>query len=564
MTRRVLRKTLVVLGSLALAACDGDIFSPSPGSPGSPGQPGSGDPSTAVTMAPLVWLPQRVRRLSNRELDNAVADLLGTSTKISTLLPKDLRQSGYTSNVDQRVDETYGGQLQGAVDSLAQEAVTQRLSTLVGCSSASDPRGCATTFIGSFGARAFRRPLTDDDRNGLLAVYDVASGDLDPDGGAIGTFADGIAAVISAVLQSGSFLYVTELGQGTGALVDLDPYETASALSFLIAAAPPDAQLLQAAAQDALRTPDQREAAARRLAASNPHAPPQLTRIIKEWLGLDQLSAIDRVSTVSQSFSTLSPWFDAETDAFVEDVIAHGDGTLATLLTADFTMADADLAGFYGVPHSGSAGAWVQTSVPAPRRGILTQPNFSSTYASSSPAGSSPVKRGKAVLNQLLCRNLQLPVDPALAMQAAIPPPPNPNETTRQRFEEHATNPACASCHVQLDGIGFGFENFDQVGSFRSTENGQPIDASGQLIGTDVDGPFDDATGLTQRLAQSEQVRRCFARNVFRFASAQTSDGTEAQYLDVWSAMDATKRPQLEELLIGYVRSDMFMKRRPQ
>jgi hypothetical protein len=174
------------------------------------------------------------------------------------------------------------------------------------------------------------------------------------------------------------------------------------------------------------------------------------------------------------------------------------------------------------------------------------------------------VKRGKAVLNQLLCVNIQFPTDPNVAMKAAVPPPVDPNGTTRQRFEQHSTDPECSGCHKTLDGIGFGFENFDQVGHFRATENGHPIDASGALIGSDVDGPFANATELVGRLASSEQVRRCFAKNFFRFVSAQTSDDTEAHYLDVWGSMPAAARSQIVELMVGFIRSDMFMKRRPQ
>jgi hypothetical protein len=160
--------------------------------------------------------------------------------------------------------------------------------------------------------------------------------------------------------------------------------------------------------------------------------------------------------------------------------------------------------------------------------------------------------------------NIQFPTDPNVAMQAAVPPPVNPNQTTRQRFEEHSTNPACSGCHKMLDGVGFGFESFDQIGKFRATENGHPIDASGALTGTDVDGPFANAAELATRLASSEQVRRCFAKNFFRFASGQTSDATETQYLGIWQSMPANARSQIVELMVGFIRSDMFIKRRAQ
>jgi hypothetical protein len=552
-------RILLSVGAIALSACVGTI-----GDGNDAAKAGDPAPPGVDTTALSGWLPARVRRLSNRELDNSVKDLLGTTTVVSTMLAPDTRQSGFTLNAAQRVDATYGGQLKSAADQLSQEAVTQRLGTLVTCTYATDPRGCATKFIDGFAARAFRRPLTDDERTGLLAVYDTAAGGTNPSGGTIGAFPDGIKAIISAVLQSGSFLYVTELGRGNAsALLELDPYETASQLSYVVAAAPPDAALIAAAAQDALRTPEQREAHARRLLATSPHATEQLARLVKEWVGLDQLANIDRTSTVADTFATLSPLFDQETDAFVGEVTAHGDGTLGALLTADFTMVNAKLAAFYGVPYGGTTG-WARASLTSTaRRGLLSQANFLSTYASNAPPGSSPVKRGKEVLTQLLCQNIQFPTDPNVAMKAAVTPPADPHRTTRQRFEQHGTDPACSGCHKVLDGIGFGFENYDQIGKFRSTENGQPVDPSGTLLASDVDGPFANAAELASRLASSEQVRTCFAKNFFRFASGQTTDPTEAHYLDAWKSMPAGARTQLTELMVGFIRSDLFMKRSP-
>ena len=549
-----MREMIVVLslGALGLGACVGRI-----------GDREEGTSGTTPRDATSVWLPARVRRLSNRELDNSVKDLLGTTSNLSAQFPPDTRQSGFTLNAAQRVDGTYAGQLNDAADAIAEEAVTERLSTLVPCAGSGDPRACAGTFIDGFATRAFRRPVVDEERAGLLAVYDTAAGGTNAEGGTIGTFADGIQAVIRAVLESGSFLYVTELGRGkVGELLELDPYETASQLSYLVAAAPPDSALLEAASQDALRTPAQRDAQARRLLASSPHAAQQLARFVKEWLRLDQLAEIDRTSTVADPFATLSPLFDAETDAFVGEVAVHGDGTLGTLLTADFTMVNDELASFYGVPYGAKTG-WARASLASTaRRGLLSQSNFLSTYASNAPPGSSPVKRGKVVLNQLLCLSIEFPTDPNVAMKAAVPPPVDPKATTRERFDQHATDPACSGCHKMLDGVGFAFENFDQIGKFRSTENGKPVDASGELEGSDVDGPYADAAELVGRLASSEQVRRCFARNFFRFASAQTSDDTETEYLDGWAAMPADARTQMAELVVGYVRSDLFMKRR--
>jgi hypothetical protein len=228
-------------------------------------------------------------------------------------------------------------------------------------------------------------------------------------------------------------------------------------------------------------------------------------------------------------------------------------------------MVNPTLAAFYGV--SGGAGTGYSrvslNTAASPRRGLLTQANFLATYVSNDTPIGRPVKRGKTLLNQVLCLAVQFPTDPNLAAKAMKPPAPSPNATTRQLAVQHSTEPACAGCHAIIDPMGFAFENFDAIGNYRTTENGRPIDASGTLRGTDVDGrPFSSAGEMVALLGQSDQVRRCFATNFFRFASAQSSDGTEAQYLDLWRALPADARTQIVQLLVAYVRSDMFVKRR--
>src|SRR5206468_12463271 len=124
-----------------------------------------------------------------------------------------------------------------------------------------------------------------------------------------------------------------------------------------------------------------------------------------------------------------------------------------------------------------------------PRRGLLAQAAYFSTYAHDTYT--SPVKRGVTVIRKLFCQNLQVPTG-ELGVKAMTPLPQDPDLTTRQRFASHSTDPACSSCHTRIDSIGFAFEEFDQVGRTRAMENGHPIDATGTLMGTDVDGPYTD------------------------------------------------------------------------
>ena len=143
--------------------------------------------------------------------------------------------------------------------------------------------------------------------------------------------------------------------------------------------------------------------------------------------------------------------------------------------------------------------------------------------ATSKPNMTSPVHRGIFVREQLLCT--ALPPPPADAMVVA--PDPDPNLTTRQLFEAHTEDPACAGCHKLIDPLGHGFEHFDEVGHWRETQNGHPVDAEGDVIGTtDMNGPFYGVAELARRMAESEMVHRCVTTQLFRYAAGRgESDG---------------------------------------
>ena len=136
-----------------------------------------------------------------------------------------------------------------------------------------------------------------------------------------------------------------------------------------------------------------------------------------------------------------------------------------------------------------------------------------------------------------------------------------PDATTREQVEAHTSDPACASCHVKMDYIGFGFEHFDAIGQYRFVENGSPIDASGELTETDVDGFFTGAPELADKLVDSQQVRSCVSRQWMTYAlgrELQTEDGCSMS--EAYAAMH--KPNNLRELLLAIVMSNSFRHRR--
>jgi hypothetical protein len=205
----------------------------------------------------------------------------------------------------------------------------------------------------------------------------------------------------------------------------------------------------------------------------------------------------------------------------VGQVLVQGDGKLGTLMTAPYTFAEASVAPLYGAALPDLNGKLALD--PTQRAGLLTQAGV--LFAHSHAEQTSPVLRGKWVREVLLCQKVP---DPPANVKAT-PPEPVPGQSTRERFSAHRNDPSCSSCHVLLDDIGFGFEGHDEAGRYRTVEaNGSSVITTGNLVGTDVDGPFEGVPALATKLAQSKQPSACFATQTFRYALGRTGGAGEA------------------------------------
>ncbi|MGB1017146.1 MAG: DUF1588 domain-containing protein, partial [Nannocystaceae bacterium] len=247
----------------------------------------------------------------------------------------------------------------------------------------------------------------------------------------------------------------------------------------------------------------------------------------------------------------------AETELFAERVTFDEGGGLRALLTASYLWTDPELATLYGVVAQETA-TDEPTRVeldPTQRAGILTQLSVLAGHATASE--SSPIRRGKLVREQLLCE----PLNPPPPTADISLPAPDPDATTRERFAQHTADPTCAGCHTQIDPIGFGLENYDALGRYRSEENGFAIDASGEVVGSDIEGGFVGAIELAHQLAESEQVRRCVARQWYRYALGRAEDLEVDFDRETLEALDATwvaAELDLQALLVALVTSDAF------
>jgi hypothetical protein len=170
----------------------------------------------------------------------------------------------------------------------------------------------------------------------------------------------------------------------------------------------------------------------------------------------------------------------------------------------------------------------------------------------------SPTLRGKLVRTRLFCQPLP-PPPPDVTTNI----PTTGEKSTREWVEERLDNPNCAGCHSLMDPIGLGFEQFDAVGGCRTEELGEPVDATGSLVGTDVDGEFVGAAGLAEKLVESELVGECVAQQWFEFGFGRVPTSDDACTRDHVTEWFAESDHDFVELMVAIATSDAFRTRRP-
>jgi hypothetical protein len=493
-----------------------------------------------------------IRRLTAFEYDNTVEDLLGDTSKPGQDFPEE-GASGFDNNADvASVARLHAEKYMRAAEDVAARA-TEDLVGLLGCDPAADEAGCVQSWVESFGARVWRRPLAADEVAAMTDLFAGARAGLD--GQPANDVRESVSLVLQAFLQSPHFLYRVEFGvPGDGEVVVLDDYEMASRLSYFMWASMPDDELFAVAAAGELHTREQVEAQARRM-LDHPRARAMVLHFHEQWLDYADIDSITKDPAVFPDYTAeLAAAQRLEIDTFIDHVVWEGEGTLQALLAAPYTFVDDALASYYGLVPPGGTG--MQQVTPADRdvAGVVTQGAILAVHAK--PGETHPIQRGLFVREQLLCTIPPPPPDDV----DINPPPVDPNATTRERYEQHRTDPVCAGCHVLMDPIGFGLENFDGTGRWRTLENGLDIDASGELAGTDVDANFVGAKELADLLASSSMVADCTTTQWFRYAYGRT----ENPDVDACTIEDLRTRfsgadHEITELLVALTQTDAFM-----
>lgn len=447
----------------------------------------------------------RWRRLTAAQYANSVERLLGTRPDVSAFVadtaPGDSPFPANAGIAPQAIDIDIYWQTAVA---LANE-VTAEPTTLLGCEPADD--GCVDDFIDRFGEDAFRRPLSDTQRAALRGLYDQGAED---------GVQRGLQMVIEAVLQSPNFLYIVEFGGDPrpDGLRELDGYELAARLSFLLTDTTPGRELLADA--ESLHDPDVLLQHTQRLMQS----PAFLDALVDAHLHLTHISRIDTVSRADLEFDQeLRDSMKTEARSFLAEVLST-EGTVASLFVTPLAFPDERLAAdIYGFGGDGQA----MTVEDGSRVGLLTLPAF---LASSPPIESDfePVYRGNAVRARLLCDTLPPPtVDTNFPDAGDLSP--------RERLRQHQEDPSCSGCHVLMDNIGFGLLNYDDLGRYSEADAFGDIDAAGYVL-ADGEVGFEDAAGMGQVLAELPQVRECMATQLFRLATARDPDDADDRSLD--------------------------------
>ena len=276
------------------------------------------------------------------------------------------------------------------------------------------------------------------------------------------------------------------------------------------------------------------------------------------------LSGVERIAKNPQQFPeftrAIPSLLKQESQRFLDYVIWEGAGDLGTILTAKFSFMNAELARYYGVdgrPDAPTGTAFERIDLdPARTAGLLTQGGLMATLTPGTQTN--PVLRGLFVRKKLLCAPPP-PPPPALMVKE---PEPDPSLTTRERFKAHASDP-CYVCHKMLDPIGFTFEHYDPIGRWRDTDNGKPVDTTGQIVGTDVAGPVNDAVELAGRLAQSRDVEKCMVGQWMTFSYGRSETTEDACNRAALERAFAESGGRIQDLLVAITQTDAFLYRQP-
>jgi hypothetical protein len=371
-------------------------------------------------------------------------------------------------------------------------------------------------------------------------------------------FATAVALGLQAALVSPHFLFRIELDPAPNdplVVRELNDFELATRLSYFLWSSMPDEELFGLCRTQSLRQRDNLDAQVRRMLADGKSAA-LVENFAGQWLQLRNLkTAAPDKGTYPQFEPALGEAMRRETELFFTAVVKE-DRSVLDFLDADFTFVNERLARHYGIADVKGEEFRKVPIDREQRGGVLLQASV--LTVTSNPTRTSPVKRGKWVLENLL--GAPPPAPPADVPPLAEVAAAEATGSLRERMEQHRAKPDCAVCHNRMDPLGFGLENYDGVGAWRTTDAGFAIDSSGKLPnGQSFSGPRELKQIL---LARRDDFVRCLAEKMLTYGL-----GRGVEYSDKCAVADIAKSMaqndyKFSSLILAVVHSDAFQKRR--
>jgi hypothetical protein len=567
------RRSWVTIAALALdiavvvaSGCSGAIGDSTTGGPngGSSSGPTNGGPSGNGMMVgnnggpsgPMDQPAASLHKLTVAEFTNSVHDLLGTDATTPMTLEPDQQIDGFRSLSASVVSISPMGvsQYETVIDAAAAAAFASatQAAKVLSCvpASATDTACSVSQALGAFGRRAFRHPLT----TAEVARYVSVATDVAGESGS--SILIGLRYAVSAILQSPEFLYRVELGAPSAQDGGRDKYtdfEMASRLASLLWVSVPDDALLDAAAKGTLSTSAGVQAQAKTMLAS-PKAKQSIENFADDLYGMDASSGMPLSATFKDKAfypnwtTTLPVAMQKEFFMRIDDVAFSGD--YLSLYDSAVVFVNNELAAIYGLP-SATPDDFRRVTLPAgsPRVGIL---GSGAVLASNGlPQRTSPTLRGRFVSQQLLCKVVP---DPPPGVNTTVLDTLPPGSSTKMILEQHRQNPACASCHEMMDPIGLGLENFDSVGTYRTTNNNAPVDATGVLDGV----AFKDEASLSTALRNHPDAASCLVSKLYEHAQGRAALPVDATALASLTKQFESSGHRADTLLLDIVASDAY------
>ncbi len=525
-----LQRPLVGALWLVISGCYTGLSAPDPrfGSAGDPGiditdtgaggtgDPDSGDddgegPEGSDAPAPLL------RLLSTQEYENTVNDLLGVEF-VNDVLWSDAH-TGFDNGARAQLDESLVTLLMLQSEAVAQRYVEQRLSLDYPCLGQLEAASldCVDGFIDTFGFRAYRRPLTDADREALLGFVEHLAAES-PSNAELAQF------LVTRILLSPKFLYRVEGGRVDGQTPsEVDDYDRASLIAYTMTGSMPDALLLSDAEAGTLD--DDTTAGHVRRLAETPRGRAQMLRFAAQWFRTTSLSHMREAPSEYPKLPTpeTGASLAAEFDTFVESTLL-GSGTLADLMLSTSYFVDAQTAPLYGLPAPATVGM-TPTQAPVGRTGVLGLASVLASHASGALTHKDkPIARGMLIKNQLLCEEIGLPsgIDINQAAEEVQGEVEDFDLMTPREQLELIMNQGeqCIACHETFMPYGFLSSNFDALGQYQTHFGERPLDAS--VTELQLDGEwkgYADLAAFVPELAHSDQLAACYVKQVARFIS---------------------------------------------